>query len=94
MPSPTAEPTAPPELKSDYDSHADVLYVSWGNEPGVCGDEVLPNRVVRLTRAGEPAGVTVYDVRRVYKFDPDQDVPAQASAIALAVLSSYHPQDR
>lgn len=80
---------APPTFQFDYDSAMDVLYVQWGNEPAVVGDEFAPNAIVRLTTSGRPAGVTVYDVRRVFRFDPLGDLATQASAIAVAVLSSY-----
>jgi uncharacterized protein YuzE len=83
------QPVAPPVFSFDYDSHGDVLYITWGPEQTVCGEDVGPNAIVRFTRAGKPAGVTVYDVNRSFTFNPAADQARQAAAIAMAVLSSY-----
>ncbi len=86
---PARQPEAPPAFCFDYDSHGDVLYIAWGGEPAVCGEDIGPNSIVRFTRDGRPAGVTVYDVNRTFGFNPAMDPARQAAAIAMAVLSSY-----
>jgi uncharacterized protein DUF2283 len=89
MPVAAPRPIAPPTFEYDYDSSGDVLYVVWGNDPTVGGVEVGGNAIVRLTADGRPGGLTVYDVRRAFEFDPTQDIAKQVSAIAVSLLSSY-----
>jgi uncharacterized protein YuzE len=81
--------TKTPALRYHYNGNDDVLYVSWSPESTTHGQEFGSNVILRLNDQRRVLGVTVYDVRRRFDFNPQADLLPQVSALAASILSDY-----